>query len=149
MDVATCPFEKAILSVRCTCELSTRRVVAERMNAGCRDVAAARQCRTLLALLHERARFAVKADGPVESLPFGKKMKLMVGGLTGLQAAISPAAPATHRSKTCTGWSPPPWSVLATWNDCRMTRSSRPSGPRPAGRRVVELCRAEDYSFST
>ena len=95
MEAATCPFEKAILSVRCTCELSTRRVVAERMNAACRDAAAARQCRTLLALLHERARFAVKAAGPVESLPFGKKMKVMVGGLTGLQAVISPAAPAT------------------------------------------------------
>lgn len=95
MDAATCPFEKAILSVRCTCELSTRRVVAERMNAGCRDVAAARQCHALLALLHERARFALKAAGPIENLPFGKKMKVMVGGLTGLQAVISPAAPAT------------------------------------------------------
>ncbi len=93
MDAATCPFEKAILGVRCTCELSTRRVVAERLNAGCRDADAAWRCRELLALFYERARFALKASGPIESLPFGKKMKVMVGGLSGLQAAIDPVAP--------------------------------------------------------
>jgi hypothetical protein len=93
MDAATCPFEKAILSARCNCELSTRRVVAERMNAGCRDSQAARRCRELLGLLHERARFALKSAGPVETLPFGKKMKVMVGGLSGLQAVMDPGAP--------------------------------------------------------
>jgi len=94
MDVAPCPFEKAILSVRCTCELSTRQVVAERMNAGCREADAARQCRELLATLHERSRFALKAPGPIETLAFGKKMKVMVGGLSGLQALMNPVAPA-------------------------------------------------------
>lgn len=93
MDAATCPFEKAILGARCTCELSARRVVAERLNAGCRDADAARRCRELLALLYERARFALKASGPIETLPFGKKMKVMVGGLSGLQAMIDPVAP--------------------------------------------------------
>lgn len=93
MDAATCPFEKAILSVRCTCELSTRRVVAERMNAGCQDAEAARQCRELLAALYQRSRFTLKETGPVESLPFGKKMKVMVGGLSGLQAVMDLSAP--------------------------------------------------------
>lgn len=93
MDAAPCPFEKAILGVRCTCELSTRRVVAERLNADCRDAESARRCRALLALLYERTRFALKATGPIETLPFGKKMKVMVGGLSGLQAAMDPAAP--------------------------------------------------------
>jgi len=94
VDAAPCPFEKAILSVRCTCELSTRRVVAERMNAGCRDAGAARRCRDLLVMLYDRSRFTLKATGPIESLPFGKKMKVMVGGLSGLQAILEPASPA-------------------------------------------------------
>lgn len=91
MDWAKCPFEKAILSAQCTCELSTRRVVAERLNAGCRDASAAQDCVTLLELLKERARFTLRiADASPARLPFGKLMKVMVGGLRGLEGALYP-----------------------------------------------------------
>jgi hypothetical protein len=91
MEWAKCPFEKAILSAQANCELSTRKVVAERMNAGCRSDLASQKCHVLLELLKERSRFAIKlTDTATERLPFGKLMKVMVGGLRGLEAVLHP-----------------------------------------------------------
>jgi hypothetical protein len=88
MDPVRCPFEKAILSARCGCQLSTRKVIAERMNAGCRSAPAAGRCRELLALLRERSRFTLKITDTARELPFGKQMKISIGGLLGLQRAL-------------------------------------------------------------
>ncbi len=85
-----CPFEKAILSAQAHCELSTRTVVAERMNAGCREEQAARDCRALFDLLKDRSRFALKTPAASAPLPFGKLMKVMVGGLRGLELLLHP-----------------------------------------------------------
>jgi hypothetical protein len=85
---APCPFEKPILSAQCGCELSTRELYAERMNAGCRSDVAAHNCRVLLALLMERSRFALRLADRGAPLPFGKQMKVMVGGLLGLQRVL-------------------------------------------------------------
>ena len=94
MDHGRCPFEKAILSAQCACELATRFSVAEQMGVNCRSGIARNNCTTLLALMRNRARFALKVTDTSESLPFGKEMKVMIGGLIGLQGLLVPEADA-------------------------------------------------------
>jgi len=89
MDNARCPFEKAIMSAQCACELAARFSIAEHTGVECRSDLARNNCQVLLALMRERARFALKVTGTAASLPFGKEMKVMIGGLIGLQQALS------------------------------------------------------------
>jgi len=89
MDNARCPFEKAILSAQCACELAARFSVAEQMGVECRSDIACNNCTVLLALMRERARFALKVTGTTAGLPFGKEMKVMIGGLIGLQQVLA------------------------------------------------------------
>jgi hypothetical protein len=91
MDQGRCPFEKAILSAQCACELATRFSVAEQLGVNCRSGIARNNCTTLLALMRNRARFALKVTDTSEGLPFGKEMKVMIGGLIGLQGLLAPA----------------------------------------------------------
>jgi hypothetical protein len=88
MPDARCPFEKPILSAQCGCENATRNVVAERMTVGCRSPVAHNNCQLLLEMLKERSRFALKVTDTWQELPFGKQMRVMVGGLTGLQRVL-------------------------------------------------------------
>jgi hypothetical protein len=90
MDHGRCPFEKAILSAQCACELATRFSVAEQVGVNCRSGIARNNCTTLLALMRNRARFALKVTDTAKSLPFGKEMKVMIGGLIGLQGLLTP-----------------------------------------------------------
>ena len=90
MDNARCPFEKAILSAQCACEMATRFSVAEQMGVECRSDIARNNCATLLAFMRERARFALKVADTSAGLPFGKEMKVMLGGLIGLQRQMVP-----------------------------------------------------------
>jgi len=90
MDHGRCPFEKAILGAQCACELATRFSVAEQIGVNCRSGIARNNCTTLLALMRNRARFALKVTDTSESLAFGKEMKVMIGGLVGLQALLTP-----------------------------------------------------------
>jgi hypothetical protein len=90
MDHGRCPYEKAILSAQCACELATRFSVAEQMGVNCRSGIARNNCTTLLAVMRNRARFALKVTDTSESLPFGKEMKVMIGGLIGLQGLLAP-----------------------------------------------------------
>jgi hypothetical protein len=96
MDHGRCPFEKAILSAECACELATRFSVAEQMGVNCRSGIARNNCITLLALMRNRARFALKVTDTSESLPFGKEMKVMIGGLIGLQGLLTPGPDAVR-----------------------------------------------------
>ncbi len=89
MDNARCPFEKAILSTQCACEMATRFSVAEQMGVECRSDIARNNCATLLALMRERARFVLKVTDTSAGLPFGKEMKVMLGGLIGLQLQMT------------------------------------------------------------
>lgn len=89
MDNARCPFEKAILSAQCACELAARFSVAEQMGVECRSDIARNNCTVLLALMRERARFALKVTDTAAGLPFGKEMKVMIGGLIGLQQVLA------------------------------------------------------------
>jgi hypothetical protein len=89
MDNARCPFEKAILSVQCDCEMATRYSIAEQMGVECRSDIARNNCATLLVYLRERARFVLKVTDTSAGLPFGKEMKVMLGGLIGLQRQMA------------------------------------------------------------
>jgi hypothetical protein len=89
MDYARCPFEKAILSAQHDCELAERFLVGEQLGVGCRRDIARNNCSVLLALMRERARFALKLSGTGAGLPFGKERKIMLGGLLGLQQALA------------------------------------------------------------
>ena len=91
MDNARCPFEKAILSAQCRCELATRFSVAEQTGVECHSVIARNNCATLLGLMRERARFVLKVTDTSDSLPFGKEMKVIIGGLFGLQRLMMKA----------------------------------------------------------
>jgi hypothetical protein len=89
MDNARCPFEKAILGAQCSCEMATRFSVAEQIGVECRSDIARNNCATLLAFMRERARFALKVTDTSAGLPFGKEMKVMLGGLIGLQRQMA------------------------------------------------------------
>jgi len=89
MDNARCPFEKAILGAQCACEMATRFSVAEQMGVECRSDIARNNCATLLAFMRERARFVLKVTDTSAGLPFGKEMKVMLGGLIGLQRQLA------------------------------------------------------------
>jgi hypothetical protein len=89
MDNARCPFEKAILGTQCACEMASHFSVAEQMGVECRSDIARNNCATLLAFMRERARFALKVTDTSAGLPFGKEMKVMLGGLIGLQRQMA------------------------------------------------------------
>ncbi len=86
---ARCPFEKAILSTQCSCEMAARFFVAEQTGVECRSDIARNNCATLLGLMRERARFALKVTDTSDNLPFGKELKVVIGGLIGLQQAMT------------------------------------------------------------
>jgi len=97
MDNACCPFEKAILGTQCACEMASRFSVAEQMGVECRSDIARNNCATLLAFMRERARFALKVTDTSAGLPFGKEMKVMLGGLIGLQQQMATGEVAADR----------------------------------------------------
>jgi len=87
-----CPFEKAVLTNRCGCELSQRILLAEREAASCAHVDARDRCVELLGLLRDKARFALKETRIGAPLPHGKEIKVQVGGMLGLQELVGIAA---------------------------------------------------------
>ncbi len=89
-DYLKCPFEIAILGPQCGCEKSTQFSVAEQMGVACTSDIARNNCHTLLALMRNHARFALKVTDTSEGLPFGKEMRVMIGGLLGLQRVLFP-----------------------------------------------------------
>lgn len=88
-NAARCPFEKTILSAQCSCEMADRFSVAEQIGVECRSDLARNNCATLLGLMREHARFALKVTDTSDSLPFGKEMKVMIGGLIGLRRLMT------------------------------------------------------------
>ena len=88
MDHARCPFEKIILGAYAGCAKARRFAIAERMGVECSSDIALNNCQTLIKLVRENARFALKVTDTTERLPFGKEMKIMAGGLAGLKSVI-------------------------------------------------------------
>ena len=89
-----CAYEKSILTSHCECSQAERFCIAEREGVRCGADDAQAQCLEVLALLREAARFALKAASDEGVLPHGKAMKIQVGGLRGIRAALDPDAPA-------------------------------------------------------
>jgi hypothetical protein len=88
-----CPYEKSILTNNCECPRAQRFCIAEREGVHCDSDAAQARCIELLELLRQKARFALKATEEGGALPHAKAMRVQVGGLRGLHAAVEPDEP--------------------------------------------------------
>jgi hypothetical protein len=86
-----CPFERALLTRRCACTKAEHVLLAEREVVVCQLSTAQRACTTLHDLLKEKARFALQLTQLDAELPHGKEMKVVCGGLAGLQTVLHPA----------------------------------------------------------
>lgn len=84
-----CPFEKSILTNNCECSQARRFCIAEREGVNCRSSQAQARCLELLDLLRRQARFALKTTDEGTALPHAKAMRVQVGGLRGLHAAVA------------------------------------------------------------
>ncbi len=90
-----CPFEKAILSTFRACENATQYQIGERTGVECGSHCASEDCFVLLRHLRDASRFALKVTDTSRELPFGKEMKILFGGLTGLQEILGEPGGAT------------------------------------------------------
>ena len=87
-----CPFEKSILTNNCGCSRAKRFCIAEREGVQCTVDECQTRCIDLLELLRSHARFALKTVASQAALPHAKAMRVQVGGLRGIQAALTPDA---------------------------------------------------------
>jgi len=92
-----CVFAKALLSHQAGCELAQRRAVAERVLVECGSPVARTNCGTLAALLHERARFALRLPPAGRPLIHMQALRLQCGGLTAQQQVLGCAERDVHR----------------------------------------------------
>jgi hypothetical protein len=92
-----CVFAKALLARAASCELATRRAVGERDLLECPSPVARTNCGTLAALLHERARFALRLPRPGPPLIHAQALRLQCGGLAGIQQALGATSDDVHR----------------------------------------------------
>lgn len=92
-----CVFAKALLARTASCELAHRRQIAERELLECTSPVARINCGTLAALLHERARFALKLPSTSRPLTHVQSLRLQCGGLAALRHELEAAEPDVHR----------------------------------------------------
>ncbi len=85
-----CVFEKSILTNECNCTKVERFCIAEREGAHCQQRSAREQCEVFLEALRKETRFALKTTEEKGMLPHGKAIKIQVGGLRGVHAALAP-----------------------------------------------------------
>ncbi len=95
-SATVCVFAKALLARAAVCELSQRRSLGEREIVECTSTVARTNCATLAALMHERARFALRLPGPGHPMIHAQALKLHCGGLLGLQQALGAAQADVH-----------------------------------------------------
>ena len=131
-SAAACVFAKALLARAAVCELATRRAVAERELVECCSAVARINCATLAALLHERARFALRLPPPGQPMIHAHALRLQCGGLLGLQQALGAAQPDVHRMiGAAQGRFPSltelPWEAIV--NTLKQWQSHRPRRP--------------------
>ena len=96
LDHAPCAFEKALLAGCAACELAQRHALAERELVACTASVARTDCETFLALLRERATFALRLPLPHVPAAHAVAMKLQCGGIAGLQQALAGADAGVH-----------------------------------------------------
>lgn len=83
-----CPFEKTLLSRAHQCECQIKYNIAEREAIGCDNEADQKRCQQLLAILHDKATFAIKSSAFSKTLGHAKEIKIQSGGLIGLSNAL-------------------------------------------------------------
>lgn len=93
---AACVFSKALLACTAVCDRATRRSVGEREWVLCTSPVAHTNCSTLAALLHERARFALRLPSPGQPVIHAQALRLQCGGLIGVQQALGAAQADVH-----------------------------------------------------
>ena len=91
-----CVFAKALLSRAAACECASSRTVGERELVECGSVVARTNCGTLAALMHERARFALRLAGPGRPMVHAQALRLQCGGLAGLQQVLGASQADVH-----------------------------------------------------
>jgi hypothetical protein len=89
-----CLFAKALLADSARCECAERASSGEQALVHCTRPVAHHNCETLAALLHERARFALKLPGAGRPLLHMQALRLQCGGLAALQQYL--ASPSAH-----------------------------------------------------
>lgn len=94
---AACVFARALLARTAVCERAERRTVGERESIECSSPVAQTNCGTLSALLHERARFALRLPAPGHPIVHAQVLKLQCGGLVGLQQVLDAPQADVHR----------------------------------------------------
>jgi hypothetical protein len=87
-----CPYEKSVLTDNCGCARAERFCIAEREGVHCTADAAQARCLGFLEQLRGQARFALRTTDAHASLPHAKAMRIQVGGLRGVHAALAPDA---------------------------------------------------------
>jgi hypothetical protein len=92
-----CVFAKALLARAAVCERAERRAVAEGLLVECGSPVARTNCGTLAALMHERARFALRLPPPGRPLMHMLALRLQCGGLVALQQVLASNEPDVHR----------------------------------------------------
>jgi len=92
-----CMFAKALLAQGARCERVERRDRGERVLLECSSPIARTNCRTLAALLHERARFALRLPPPGRPLMHLHALKLQCGGLPAIRHALGTDETDVHR----------------------------------------------------
>ena len=98
VNTRACVFEKTILTSNGACSLAQKFCIAEREGVRCAADQALADCTELLSTLRRQARFALKTPAgggtpDAAALPHTKAMRIQVGGLRGLQAALTPDQP--------------------------------------------------------
>jgi len=86
-----CAFAKAVLARAVDCECALRRQVGEASVVDCGSPVAHHNCATLAALLHERARFALKLPPAGRLVMHAQALRLQCGGLQALQRHLGAA----------------------------------------------------------
>lgn len=83
-SAVACVFSKALLARGAACELAQRSSRGEQELIACGGPVARINCSTLAALLHERARFALRLPAPGRPLMHVHALRLQCGGLAAL-----------------------------------------------------------------
>lgn len=114
-----CVFTKAVLARAAACKLARRQAVGEGELVACASPVAHANCRTLAALLRERATFALRLPPQGAPLVHAKALQLQCGGLRALYGALQPAATATPDVHRLVGLAHERWGSLldAPWGE--------------------------------
>ncbi|MCW8918505.1 MAG: hypothetical protein OQL08_06785 [Gammaproteobacteria bacterium] len=86
---APCLFAKAILRRCCSCSRSQKLFIAEREAVSCLSPGGRQRCAEVLAVLRDKAAFALKQSHIEGPLPHARELKVQCGGMLGLRASLT------------------------------------------------------------